>query len=92
MSLLLNEKGRIGIKFKGGVGAGVGVGVKGPWNAKRVIRYNSPSVGDDGSNDIEFGIEHGIEGHGGVVVGISFDPTGNQPVRFLLRNSRFLGM
>lgn len=80
MSLLLNEKGRIGIKFKGGVGAGVEVGVKGPWNAKRVIRYNSPSVGDDGSNDIEFGIEHGIEGHGGVVVGISFDPTGNQPV------------
>ena len=45
-----------------------------------MIRYNSPSVGDDGSNDIEFGIEHGIEGHGGVVVGISFDPTGNQPV------------
>ena len=28
MSLLLNEKGRIGIKFKGGVGAGVEVGVK----------------------------------------------------------------
>ena len=77
VSLVFDGNGSVGIKIKSGISTGVEVGVDGWWNA--IGKYFAPGMGiSDGNVVFDSGI--GIEGHGGVLFGMSFDPVSNSVI------------